>query len=269
MASFKTSDGINLNYEINGEGKTIVFIHGWTADKTSFDYQMDKLSKDFKVLTYDLRGHGDSDRAEQGLTMNRFAIDLEELMEYLDLKDVSLVGWSMGASIIFEYIKTYGVSRLASVSIVDMTPKLLNDDEWKLGLYHGNFTTEDTFKALTEMSNNWMDFAKPFVKLAVPYLKDMELKSIYKDMNTNTPHVMYSMWIAMSANDYRDVLEDITVPTYIIYGEKSTLYSKDTAYYMHSKIPNSKVIPFENCTHFLVIENPEKLSNVVAEIALL
>jgi len=78
---------------------------------------------------------------------------------------------------------------------------------------------------------------------------------------------MYSMWIAMSANDYRDVLENITVPTYIVYGEKSTLYSKETAEYMNSKIPNSKVVPFENCTHFLVIENPEKLSKVVKELS--
>lgn len=267
MTKFMTSDGINLNYEVNGEGKPIVFIHGWTADKTTFDYQMEKLSKNFKVVTYDIRGHGESDRPGKGLTMNRFAVDLEELMEHLDLQDVSVVGWSMGSSIIFDYIRTYGVSRLASVSIVDMTPKLLNDDDWKLGLYHGDFTVEDTLDALTKMCNNWMDFAEPFVKTAVPYLDDAGLKPIYDAMATNTPHIMYSMWIAMSVNDYRDVLEKITVPTYIIYGEKSTLYSEETAKYLNSKIPNSKLVPFEGCTHFLVVENPEKLTEVVSEIA--
>lgn len=267
MTKFTTSDGINLSYEVKGEGKPIVFIHGWTADRTAFDYQMEILSKDFKVVTYDLRGHGQSDRPEKGLTMNRFAVDLEELMEHLNLQDVSVVGWSMGSSIIFDYIRTYGISRLASVGIVDMTPKLINDDEWKLGLYHGNFTVEDTFEALTTMCNNWMDFAAPFVKTAVPYLDDAELKPIYENMERNTSHIMYSMWIAMSANDYRDMLGEITVPTYIIYGEKSTLYSEDTAKFLNSKIPNSKLVAFENCTHFLVAENPKKLTEVVAEIA--
>lgn len=267
MANFTTSDGINLDYEISGEGKPIVFIHGWSSDKTVFGYQMNQLSKNFKVVTYDLRGHGRSDRPEKGLTLNRFAIDLEELMEHLNLEDVSVVGWSMGSSILFEYIRTYGVSRLASVSILDMTPKLINDDEWKLGIYHGEFTVEDTFEALTKMCNNWMDFGELFLKTAIPYLSDDELKPINEAMAKNTPHIMYSMWIAMSSNDYRDVLEKITVPTYIIYGEKSTLYSEETAKYLNSKIPNSKLVPFENCTHLLVTENPEKLAEVTAEIA--
>ena len=267
MAYFKTSDGVNLYYEVNGEGKPIVFIHGWTADQTSFAYQIESLSKDFKVVTYDLRGHGKSDRPEKGLIMNRFAVDLEELMEHLDLKDVVVVGWSMGSSIIFDYVRTYGVSRLASVCIVDMTPKLINDDEWKLGLYHGEFTVEDTFEALTTMCNNWMDFAVPFVKRTIPYLNESQLEPVYEALDTNTPHIMYSMWLAMSVNDYRDVLDKITVPTYIIYGKESTLYSEETAKYLNSKIPNSKLVPFENCTHFLVVENPKKLSEVVAEAA--
>lgn len=267
MSKFTTSDGIKLYYEVNGEGKPIVFIHGWSADHTSFKPHVEELSKDFKVITYDLRGHGASDRPDKGLTLNRFAIDLEELMEYLNLKDVTVVGWSMGSSIIFDYVRTFGVSRLSSVCIVDMTPKLINDDEWKLGLYHGRFTVDDTFKALTTMCNNWMDFAKPFIKKAIPYLNEEQLKPIYEAASTNTPHIMYSMWIAMSANDYRDVLGNITVPTFIIYGEKSTLYSNETARYLNSKIPNSKIVAFKNCTHFLVLENPQKLVEIVKEAA--
>ncbi|MBP1927190.1 pimeloyl-ACP methyl ester carboxylesterase [Sedimentibacter acidaminivorans] len=99
----------------------------------------------------------------------------------------------------------------------------------------------------------------------MPYLRGEELEPVYDAMSKNSPHVMYSMWIAMSANDYRDVLDKITVPTYIIYGKSSTLYSQETAYYMESKIPNAKIIPFENCTHFLVAENPKKFSESVLE----
>jgi non-heme chloroperoxidase len=267
MGKFTTSDGVNLYYEVNGEGKPIVLIHGWSADSTSFKPHVKELSKDFKVVTYDLRGHGRSDRPDKGLTLNRFAIDLEELMEYLELNDVTVVGWSMGSSILFDYVRTFGVSRLSSVCIVDMTPKLINDDEWKLGLYHGEFTMQDTLNALTTMCYNWMDFAVPFIKRTIPYLSEEQLKPVYEATSKNSPHVMSAMWLAMSVNDYRDVLESITVPAFIIYGEKSTLYSSKTAEYLNSKIPNSKVIPFENCTHFLVVENPKKLVEVIREAA--
>lgn len=267
MGKFRTSDGVDLYYEVNGEGKPIVLIHGWSADSTSFKPHVEELSKNFKVITYDLRGHGSSDRPDKGLTLNRFAIDLEELMEYLKLKDVTVIGWSMGSSIIFDYVRTFGVSRLSSVCIVDMTPKLVNDDEWKLGLYHGEFTIDDTLKALTTMCDNWMDFAKPFIKRTIPYLSEEQLEPVYEAASKNSPHVMSAMWLAMSVNDYRDVLEKITVPTFIIYGKESTLYSSKTAEYLNSKIPNSKVIPFENCTHFLVVENPKKLIEVAKEAA--
>lgn len=267
MSNFITSDGIKLYYEEKGEGKPVVFIHGWTADHTVFNPQVEALSNEFKVVTYDLRGHGVSDRPDKGLTLKRYAMDLKELIEHLNLNDVIVAGWSMGSSIIFEYVKNFGVEHLSKVCVLDMTPKLINDDNWKLGLNHGTFTNKDTFDALTVMCDNWMDFAKGFAADALPYLNEEQLAPILEGLAKNSPHVMYAMWIAMSANDYRDVLENITVPTYIAYGDKSTLYSKDTAEYLNSKIPNSKVVAFENCTHFLIIENPGKLSEVIRELA--
>jgi len=182
MSNFITSDGIRLYYEEKGEGKPIVFIHGWTADHTVFNPQVEALSSEFKVVTYDLRGHGESDRPDKGLTLKRFATDLRELIEHLNLNDVIVVGWSMGSSIIFEYVRNFGVEYLSKVCILDMTPKLINDDSWKLGLNHGTFTTKDTFDALTVMCNNWMDFAKEFAADALPYLNEEQLIPIFEDL---------------------------------------------------------------------------------------
>ena len=78
---------------------------------------------------------------------------------------------------------------------------------------------------------------------------------------------MTSMWLAMGYNDYRDVLKNMTVPTTIAHGAVSTLYSAETAQYLNSQIPNSKVVPFENCTHMLVMENPAKTNEVLEEAA--
>ncbi|WP_107841256.1 alpha/beta fold hydrolase [Metasolibacillus meyeri] len=268
MSFFKTSDGVKLYYQQKGEGNTIMLVHGWSADHTSYDQVFDELSKNYQVISYDLRGHGISDRPEKGLSIKRFATDLEELMDYLNLQEVTLVGHSMGASISFEYVKNFGVQRLKSVSIFDMTPKLINEGDWNLGLYHGKYTREDSLNDLTVINEDLIKFAKSFIKIAVPYLTDDLMKEqLDLLINNNTPHVLSAMWHAMAVSDFRDVLPNLTVPTQIVYGEKSTLYSKESADYLASKIPDAKVIPFKNCTHLLIVENPAKTAQVIEEIA--
>lgn len=86
-------------------------------------------------------------------------------------------------------------------------------------------------------------------------------------LENNTPHVLSAMWHAMGVNDYRDVLPQMTVPTQIVYGENSTLYSKETAEYIVSEVPDARIVPFANCTHLLVAENPEKTTEVIRDIA--
>lgn len=188
-------------------------------------------------------------------------------MEGLELKDITLVGHSMGASTIFEFIRNYGVSRLKSVSIFDMTPKLVNDDEWKLGLYHGTYTKEDLEHDLTQMNEDFLNFSRRSLKITLPYLTDEQIEGLLERAKGNDPHILSAMWRAMAVCDFRDVLPEITVPTQVIYGEKSTLYSKETAEYLSSKILNSRIVPFENCTHMLVVESPAKTTQVIEGIA--
>ncbi|RLL41105.1 alpha/beta hydrolase [Oceanobacillus piezotolerans] len=267
MAFFETSDGVKLYYQEKGEGNPIVFIHGWGMDHTSFEPTFEALSESYRVVSYDLRGFGSSEKAQVGYTLNRFAQDLEELMGFLDLNNVTLAGHSMGTSIIFDYVRTFGNSRLKSVTLLDMTPKLVNDESWNLGLFHGKYQLEDAHHDLTRIFNNMEEFCGSFMRISIPYITEEMFEELMEGMKLNSPFVLAGMWHAMAVNDYRDVLEKITVPAQIIYGEKSTLYSKETAEYLHQHIANSEVIPFENCTHMLVSENPAKLTEVMNEIA--
>src|SRR5690606_29285702 len=129
-------------------------IHGWSASRKHFKKQINELAKHHRVICYDLRGHGDSSRVEQGLTMNQFAKDLRDLITYLKLEDVSLVGWSMGTHIIWEYVKNYGCDNIESLCFIDMTPKLLTDEEWDLGLF-GDFEHEKNLRTLASIATDW------------------------------------------------------------------------------------------------------------------
>ncbi|UMZ73429.1 alpha/beta fold hydrolase [Natranaerofaba carboxydovora] len=268
MPFFVTDDRVSIYYEDKGEGKPVVLLHGWSGSRLHYGFTAPALRSKFRVITYDHRGHGASDRPEQGLTLNRFAKDLEQLLDYLGLYDVTMVGWSMGAHVLFEYVKNFGTKRLEKAVVVDMSPKLINDDEWKLGLYHGKFDHDDNLNVLSTMCEDWEIFAEEFLKNVAPGLSEEEFKISLKETRTNTPHVMYAMWIAMTSADYRDDLAKIDVPTLVIYGDESTLYSKETAEYIIEKIPKAKIDKFKNCTHMLVLEAPEKFNKTIEEFVL-
>lgn len=268
MSKFKTRDNVEICYNVKGEGNPIILIHGWSQSKEAFAPQVESLSKDYKVVSYDLRGHGESERTQKGLTLDRLAEDLKDLMNHLKLEKVLLAGWSMGASTIFSYTKNYGMDKLAGIVLFDMTPKLLNDHEWKLGLWHGEYTLDTALEDMTTIADNFADFGAPFFKRAAPYMDDQMVEGAMVEVVKNSPHVMNAFWLAMAVNDYRGILDKMTVPTLIAYGEKSTLYSKDTAEYLNKNIPNSRVEEFTNCTHLLVMENPEKATQVISDLAL-
>jgi pimeloyl-ACP methyl ester carboxylesterase len=267
VAFFHTKDGTRLYYRTKGTGKPIVLIHGWSNSHEAFLIQEQQLCDDYHVVTYDLRGHGKSDKPQQGLSLHTFAKDLKELLEHLELEDALLVGWSMGTSVIFEYLRHFNQEHISKVCFVDMTPKLLNDKTWKLGLYHGSFTEKDNFNALTTIFEDWPSYAKTFIKATIPYLTEEQIEQLFHLKEDNLPHVMAAMWLSMSANDYRDVLPSITVPSLIIYGTKSTLYSEDTAQYMAQHIKHSTLLPFEGCTHFLVGEQPHRFTEAIRNFA--
>lgn len=263
MPFILTRDNTKIYYEEEGKGEAIVFIHGWAANRTSFTIPLRNLSEKYRVITYDLRGHGLSEVTKNGLTMENFAEDLADLLSALNLREVILMGWSMGAQVLYKYIEIFGCTRLKGIGIIDMTPKLINDESWNLGLYHGRFKHQDNMEVLSDMCNNWLDFMEDFYKIVSPDLTEKQLKYIRRDNALNDPHVIIALWIAMGKGDYREVITKINIPTVIMYGDKCTLYSEDTFKYLNSKINNSEIIKFEGCSHVLVLEDTDKFCREV------
>lgn len=265
MNYINTSDNAKIYYEMRGEGIPIIFIHGFSENHTCFRIQQKVLSKQYKIITYDLRGHGQSDRKENGVNLERLALDLKELINLLQLESVNLVGWSMGASIIFEYINQFGLERLSKICIIDKSPKVINDNTWNLGLYHGRYTMEDGIKDLNLIKDNWMKFGEVFIKIMAPYLNQYQMKIAMEKLKVNSPNIMHSMWKSMIEKDYRDILDKVTIPTLLLFGQKSTLYSMEVGQYLRDKIKDSQLIVFKNCTHLLVLENPIEFNKVLSE----
>ncbi|TJX13569.1 alpha/beta hydrolase [Tissierella creatinini] len=265
MSEFLTSDNTKIYYDIQGSGKPVIFIHGFGARSNVFRIPQRILSKEFQTISYDLRGHGMSRDSGEEVSMELLARDLYEIIAYLGLDDVTLVGWSMGGSVIFEYIKNYGCKNLEGLAIVDTGPKLVNTSGWSLGLYKGAYDENQAKSALNLMMESWSHYSKNFMTKMGPNLDEKGLEIAIASMEGNEAKHMISVWKDLVSKDYRNILGKITIPTMIIMGGKSSLYSRSTGEYLKDNIKNSKLLIFEDNGHLLVQENPTKFSRALMD----
>src|ERR1700733_2455289 len=125
-----TGDGVALSYGDIGKGQPLVMIHGWSQTADQFRYQCDAFAAHARVVTYDQRGHGLSERPDHGYRIHRLAMDLREFLESLDMGNAILLGHSMGCSVIWAYLELFGENRLAKLILVDEPPCLTINPAW-------------------------------------------------------------------------------------------------------------------------------------------
>ncbi len=281
MPYYVTDDHVRLYYEVRGKGKPVLLIHGLTANHRHFQKQVPELAKQFQVITLDLRGHGDSEAPEHGLTLPRLARDLKEVVDYLDLNGFSLVGWSMGAHVIFEYVKQFSCQGIDKIAVIDMAPRLLKAPDWPWGLpgvisrKTGDFGPEDNLIMLGAMLGDWEAYSRIVVQRIMnrslfnekmefndeaDFQGKADLPWLYAEARKNTPHVIVACWISMSLQDYRPVLKDITAPCLLAYGCESNYYPPENYAYMQEVIPRARVAPFPGCGHALHIQDHESFN---------
>src|SRR5882672_4294760 len=122
----ENQSSIELHYEDVGAGKSVVLIHGWPLSGRSWENQVPALvGAGFRVITYDRRGFGASSQPWNGYDYDTFAADLDALLRYKDLRDVTLVGFSMGGGEVARYISRYGTERIAKAVFVSAVPPFL------------------------------------------------------------------------------------------------------------------------------------------------
>lgn len=277
MPFFITEDHVKLYYEDHGHGRPVILIHGLTASRRHFKKQVPVLRRNYRVIACDLRGHGDSDRPKDGLTLQRLAKDIRELIAHLDLRDATLVGWSLGGHVIFEYVKQFQCEKLHKVVIIDMAPKIMKSNDWAYGL----LDHEENLFLMSVMGENWERYCavlvprlfnrahvEPGVNIftAADFPWKDDLAWLYEEARRNTPHVILFLWISMMMQDYRPQLAEIAVPCLLVWGRESNYYGEDNYVYMKAALvrsPEVSVVPFEGCGHALHIQDPERFNQAL------
>ncbi|MEZ5865601.1 MAG: alpha/beta hydrolase [Geminicoccaceae bacterium] len=126
----RTSDGARLSLVEAGHGPPFVILPAWTNAAIEYAPQIDDFAHDHRVIAVDMRGHGRSEQVEHGYRVSRFAADLRDVLEALDLRDAVAMGHSMGCAVIWAYLDTFGPDRLAKLVLVDQAATQLIQPWW-------------------------------------------------------------------------------------------------------------------------------------------
>src|SRR4051812_47387498 len=127
----ENSATIDLYYEDQGTGSPVVLVHGWPFDGRSWEPQLHELlAAGHRVINYDRRGFGRSSRPSVGYDFDTLAADLDRLLTELDLREVTLVGFSLGTGELTRYMGRYATDRLSSVVYIEsLAPSFTKSDE--------------------------------------------------------------------------------------------------------------------------------------------
>jgi len=122
----ENSGNIDINYEDYGAGKPVVLIHGWPLSLRSWEKQIPALiNAGYRVIAYDRRGFGDSSQPASGYNYDVFADDLHRVMNKLNLRDATIVGFSMGGGEVARYLGKYGSERVSKAVFMAAIPPYL------------------------------------------------------------------------------------------------------------------------------------------------
>ncbi|WP_019987218.1 alpha/beta fold hydrolase [Rudanella lutea] len=227
MPYIKTGDqrhheSVNLFYEDYGQGQPVVFIHGWPLDHQMWEYQLTDLpGRGLRCIAYDRRGFGKSSKPYDGYNYDTFADDLKAVLEQLDLQNVTLVGFSMGAGEVARYMSRHGGARVAKVVLAGgVTPYLLKTDDNPDGVDRSTFD-DMVDKIRTDRADFLQTFGKQFYgvgMLSKPVSQAM-LDGDFMRAYLASPKATIDCVRAFSETDFRSDVQTINVPALIIHGD--------------------------------------------------
>lgn len=259
----ENSAPIELYYEDHGEGRPVVLLHGYPLDSQSWEKQQRALlSAGYRVIAYDRRGFGRSGKPTVGYDCDTFAADLNALLEALDLRDVSLVGFSMGTGDITRYLGTFGSERVAKAAFLASQQPYLRQTEDNPG---GVAPDLDGLKLQAQGDRfAWFDaYFENFYNL------DQNLGSRISAaaVRGNWATAAQASWYAVSAcvdawlTDFRGDIERIDVPALILHGTADRILPIDaTAREFRKRLPDADYIELEGAPHGLLWTHAEEVN---------
>ena len=260
----QTAPNVQLYVKDYGEGKPVILIHGWPLSNEMWEYQMEALiQNNFRVIAYDRRGFGKSSQPLGGYDYDTLADDLKAIIEYLNLEDVALVGFSMGGGEVVRYFSRHGGKGITkAVLIASITPFQLQTDS------NPNGVPQEKYDAMaSQIKEDRISFLDNFGKtfFGVSFISkpiSSALLHYYRMLcSFASPQATLACAKSFSSTDFRNEMKTVTVPTLIIHGdEDKTVPIEITSEIAAKLIPDNTFLIYEGAPHGLFYIEKDKLN---------
>ena len=251
-----TVNNLTVCYDDEGpiDAPSIIFIHGFPLNKSMWNTQMEALKDHYRVIAYDIRGHGDSDAGEENFSIDLFANDLLFFMDALNLDKPIICGLSMGGYIALDAVGKFPVHFKALV-LCD-TQCLADTPDMR----------EKRMKAIENIHKNGVEkYAEESLKnLFAPgsfTTRKKEISAVREMIvQTTKQSLSYTLFALSERKETCSKLQDIEVPVLIMVGKEDKITPPAAARLMHEKIQGSLLKVLDHAGHLANMENPAEFN---------
>jgi len=260
-------DGACIYYQDWGQGQPILLVHGWTCSCRFWQKNVAELAKEFRVITLDLRGHGSSSKILSGHTIAQYARDLREIIELLQVRELTLAGWSLGGPVVISYYDQFrNDSGLKALGLIDSAPYAFSAAAWNCHTLR-NHNYDALNAMLASYSADPAQFAAAFTRRMFKngIVSDEELRWISAELIKTPPWIGTAIYSDFAMSDHARLLPTIDLPVAVFSGDSAVLQQGiNMGRSIAAQIPRASFYPFEDAGHLLFYEQPAKFNRALA-----
>jgi non-heme chloroperoxidase len=261
----ENSAPIELSYEDHGSGPTVVLVHGWPVDSRSWEPQLHPLLQaGYRVVTYDRRGFGRSSRPTTGYDFDTLAADLDTVLTTLDLRDVTLVGFSLGTGELARYVGTHGTGRLRSCVIIEsLAPTFAKSADNPTGVDDAGVSAvqqaiiDDRFAWLTGLLGDFLNLDDYLGKR----VSEDTVRALWNAGAEASPEATWACpagWL----EDFSQDIQRLDVPTLVLHGTADRILPIDgQGRRLHAALPHARYVEIEGGPHVMCVTHKAEVNS--------
>ena len=251
------SNAIDCDFSVQGSGPALFLTHGIGAAKNAWRFMISELTKYFTVVTYDLRGHGNSPVTNKNFTLEDLVLDLEKIREKTNIEKAHFMGHSLGGMIAPSYAKEFP-DRVLSVGLLSTVAGRSEEDRNNVLKIISEMENDGIEHTLQKLTTRW--FTDKFIS------KNPDLvKNRLKQVIDTDPEVFLNVFKIYANTEMISWLKNLSVPCLLMTGENDTGCSPEHNKKMANELKNSKLVVLPKYKHSFLIEAPSEVSKNIIQ----